>query len=415
MNNITYLFPILVGLVFALRLYLNQRQARAIKAHFNNVPQRFKAQVSLKEHQKSGSYTLSKLKLNNWSNLVNSLLLIGLTTGGLIQYLDALIAEHLDLSFSITHGVLLIVALSVINLLVELPFSLYSTFNIEERFGFNHMTVALFIVDTLKTIIITAIIGIPMLYLVLWLMNMMGNMWWLWVWLTFCLFNIIIMLLYPTVIAPLFNKFSPLADEELKTRIYNLLNKCGFASNGIFVMDNSKRSSHGNAYFTGIGKTKRIVFFDTLIKQLSHGEIEAILAHELGHFKRKHVIKQIVISLSMTLVVLYVLSLLLHQPLFFQALGVNNMNNYSGLILFFLALGVVTFPLSPITSYLSRRNEFEADDFARQYSSKEDLIQGLVKLYRENASTLTPDDIYAKFYYSHPPASVRIAHLEQAH
>ena len=410
-----YIFPALVIMVFCLRLYLNWRQARAIKNHFTWVPMRFKQQVPLKEHQKSASYTLSKLKLNNFNNLINSLLLIIFTVGGLISYLDNLIYQHFADISGLSHGVMLIVAISVINLVVELPFSLYNTFKIEERFAFNHMTIGLFFIDMLKTVVITAIIGIPMCFLVLWLMNIMGGLWWLWVWGAFCLFNLAIMLIYPTIIAPLFNKFSPLADEQLKTRIYELLNKCGFQSNGIFVMDNSKRSSHGNAYFTGIGKTKRIVFFDTLVKQLTHGEIEAILAHELGHFKRKHILKQIAISLTMTLVMLYLLSLIINQPWFFNALGVANVSNYSGLILFFMALGIVTFPLSPITSYLSRRNEFEADDFAKQYSSKEDLINGLVKLYRENASTLTPDNLYAKFYYSHPPASIRIAHLEQAH
>ncbi|MFN8769844.1 MAG: M48 family metallopeptidase [Neisseriaceae bacterium] len=412
MTNIQLIFPILVVLVLVLKLYLNNRQAQSINSHFNNVPNKFAETISLDTHQKSGNYTIAKLKLSNISIIINSIILIILTTGGFIQYLDTFIGNRI-VDTPITHGVVLIITISIINMVFELPLNLYATFNIEERFGFNRMTIGLFIRDTIKSLILSAIIGIPLLYLILWLMSVMGNLWWFWVWCALSVFSILIMLIYPTFIAPLFNKFTPLEDESLRTRIYDLLNKCGFKSSGIFVMDGSKRSSHGNAYFTGIGKSKRIVFFDTLLKHLTHEEIEAILAHELGHFKRKHIIKQIGLSFIINLIAFYILGLLINQPDFYHALGVNNITNYNALILFIFALGIVVFPFSPITSYLSRKNEFEADDFAKQYSNKDALISGLVKLYKENASTLTPDDIYAKFYYSHPPASIRIAHLEK--
>lgn len=412
MTNIQLIFPALVLLVLVLKLYLNARQANSIRLNFNDVPSNFKEFISINEHQKSANYSLAKLRLNNISNIINSIVLIIFTSGGLIQLLDSLIGIHISNS-PLTQGIALILAISVINMLYEMPLNLYATFSIEEKFGFNKMTVKLFIIDTLKTILISALIGIPFLYFILWLMNIMGNLWWLWVWAAFITFNILIMLIYPTFIAPIFNKFSPLADETLRTRIFNLLAKCGFKSSGVFVMDGSKRSSHGNAYFTGIGKSKRIVFFDTLVKQLNHDEIEAILAHELGHFKKRHIIKQIVLSFIIALVTLYILSLLIKMPLFYNALGVAHITNYNALILFFMALGVIMFPFSPISSYLSRKNEFEADDFAKENSSKDALISGLVKLYKENASTLTPDTVYAKFYYSHPPASIRISNLEK--
>lgn len=412
MTNIQFIFPVMVIAVLALKLYLNKRQAQSIHTHFEEVPNRFRESISLDEHQKSGIYTLAKLKLANISAIIGSIVLLLFTSGGLIQYLDSFIGIHI-VNSPITQGVVLIIVLSAINILCDLPINLYSTFGIEERFGFNRMTVKLFILDGIKSIILSAIIGIPLLYFILWLMNIMGSFWWCWVWCALSVFSLLIMMIYPTFIAPLFNKFIPLEDETLKTRIYALLDKCGFISSGIFVMDGSKRSSHGNAYFTGIGKSKRIVFFDTLIKQLTHDEIEAILAHELGHFKKKHIVKQMGLSFIINLIVLYVLSILINKTEFYNALGVTNITNYNALILFVFALSIIAFPFSPISSFLSRKNEFEADSFAKQYSSKGALISGLVKLYKENASTLTPDSVYAKFYYSHPPASIRIEHLEK--
>jgi len=412
MDTLQLIFPSMIIIVLALKLYLNKRQANSVKTHFNTVPARFSTSIELNAHQKSGNYTLAKIGLGNIEIILGSLLAIIFTSGGLIQYLDNQISSRLA-NYPLTQGIALIISLMFISMLCNLPLSLYSTFNIEERFGFNHITIKLFILDTIKSMVLFAVIGIPLLYIVLWLMTIMGSLWWIWVWATFCAFNIILMLAYPTFIAPIFNKFIPLTNEELRIKINNLLKKCGFQSNGIFVMDGSKRSSHGNAYFTGIGKTKRIVFFDTLINKLTPNEIEAILAHELGHFKKKHIIKQIIVSFLISLMTLFVLSLLINQPMFYNALGITIPNNANALILFALGLNVVMFPFSPLSSYLSRKNEFEADDFAKKYSNKDDLISGLIKLYKENSSTLAPDELYAKFYYSHPPASIRIAHLEQ--
>ena len=291
MNNSQFIFPLLVIIVLALKLYLNMRQSKSIKNNFNQVPNYFQSQIDLPTHQKAGTYTLAKLCLNNLDIIVGSILMIVFTVGGLIQFIDNKITINLTTA-PISHGVVLILAISLINMLCDIPFSLYSTFGIEQRFGFNRTTFKLYLLDNLKSLILFAVIGIPLLYLILWLMNIMGSLWWVWVWCTLSAFNLLIMLIYPTFIAPIFNKFTPLENDELRTRINNLLHKCGFKSNGIYIMDGSKRSSHGNAYFTGIGKSKRIVFFDTLIKQLSFDEIEAILAHELGHFKKKHIIKQ---------------------------------------------------------------------------------------------------------------------------
>ncbi len=412
MNNFQIIFPILVIIVLILKLYLNHRQAKSIKSNFNQVPKYFQSHIDLNTHQKAGKYTLAKLSLNNLDIIVGSILMLVFTVGGLIQFIDNAISTNI-LTSPLSHGVILILAISLINMLCDIPFNLYSTFGIEQRFGFNRTTVKLYLLDNLKAIILFAVIGVPLLYLILWLMNIMGSFWWLWVWCTLSAFNLLVMLIYPTFIAPLFNKFTALDNDELRTRINNLLHKCGFKSNGIYVMDGSKRSSHGNAYFTGIGKSKRIVFFDTLIKQLSFDEIEAILAHELGHFKKKHIVKQICMSFFITLLVLFILSLLIKQAVFYNALGVTNITNYNALMLFFIVLNIFMFPFAPLSSYLSRKNEFEADDFAKENSNKDALISGLVKLYRENASTLTPDELYAKFYYSHPPATARINNLEK--
>jgi STE24 endopeptidase len=412
MNIFSQIFLLIVILVMLLKLYLAHRQSRAIKAHINAVPESFSHSISLEDHQKAAHYNLAKLRLGNVENIFGTVVLLIFTLGGGIEILNNKLASILSTN-SLTQGVTIIVAFTAINAIIGIPFSLYSTFDIEQRFGFNKTSVKLFIIDLIKTTLLSCILGIPFLYLVLWLMAIMGGFWWLWVWFAFVAFNILMLLIYPTFIAPVFNKFSPLSDEELKQKITNLLTKCGFKSRGVFVMDGSKRSSHGNAYFTGIGKSKRIVFFDTLIKQLNHDEIEAVLAHELGHFKHKHVLKQICLSFTLALIALYILGLLIDNTAFYNALGVNAINNANGLLLFTLVLGVITFPLAPLSSYFSRKNEFEADAFAKKYTNKDNLISGLVKMYKDNASTLTPDDLFVKFYYSHPPASVRILHLEQ--
>lgn len=411
MDLLSEIFLGVVLAVFLLKAYLTLRQMNSIKQHRASVPNNFVTSITLTEHQKAADYNLAKLQLGIIENIVSTIILGAFTLGGGIQAIN----NHFVISenYPLTQGLVIVGIFSLINALLSLPFTLYLTFNIEQKFGFNNTSVKLFIIDQIKGIVLSAMIGIPFLYLVLWLMAIMGNLWWIWVWGAFVALNLLMLLIYPIFIAPFFNKFTPLTDEILKEKINTLLQTCGFKSRGIFVMDGSKRSSHGNAYFTGIGKSKRIVFFDTLIKQLTPDEITAVLAHELGHFKHKHVLKQIVLSFTLTLVILFGLSILINMPLFYQALGVTTMTTYNGLILFMLILGVFSVPFAPIFSYFSRKNEFEADRFAKQHTNKQDLINGLVKLYKDNASTLTPDDLYVKFYYSHPPATVRIAQLEK--
>jgi len=412
MSILSEAFIAIISLVLILKLYLNYRQINCIKKNMGQVPEKFNSSITLNDHQKAANYNIEKLRHGQLEQILSTIMIIAFTLGGGIQFINDRLINFAD--HPLTMGVLVIGVYTLINAIIGLPFSIYSTFKIEQKYGFNNTTVKLFITDIIKGLILSLIIGVPFLYLVLFLMNIMGNSWWIWVWAVFVGFNLLMLLIYTTFIAPLFNKFTPLDDEVLKEKITNLLNKCGFQSKGVFIMDGSKRSSHGNAYFTGIGKAKRIVFFDTLIKQLTHNEIEAVLAHELGHFKHKHVVKQMLISFFFSLVVLFILSLLINMPEFYNALGVSSITNYNGLLLFMILLSIISVPFAPIMSYFSRKNEFEADDFAKEYTNKEDLINGLVKLYRDNASTLTPDELFVKFYYSHPPATLRITNLEKA-
>jgi STE24 endopeptidase len=311
-------------------------------------------------------------------------------------------------------GVALVMALSVLTSIIGLPMSLYRTFVLEVRFGFNQTTLATFIGDMLKQALLGALLGIPLLWAVLWLMAQMGQNWWMYVAALWIGFNLLLLAIYPTFIAPLFNTFSPLEASPTRERIEALLTRCGFASNGLFVMDGSKRSSHGNAYFTGFGKSKRIVFFDTLLKQLEPGEIEAVLAHELGHFKHKHVLKRIVWTFAASTALLWLLAQLMLQPWFFQGLGISQPGTAMALLLFMFVLPVFLFPLTPLSSLYSRKHEFEADAYAASQASASDLVSALVKLYRDNASTLTPDPLHSAFYDSHPPAAIRIQHLQGA-
>lgn len=411
MNNwFSWIFAILLIFDVSLKYHLNLRQKNSILRFFNAVPDAFSSQISLPEHQKAGRYSQAKLKLARVELFFGAIILLFFTFGGGINLLGELMSFN---NHPLSSQVALIISYSILSSILFLPFSYYSTFKIEQEFGFNKMTLKLFIIDLIKGTAIALLIGTPLLYLVLWLMQNLGNSWWLWVWLVLVAFNLLILLIYPTFIAPLFNKFSPLEDLELKQKIEQLLQECGFKSQGIFVMDGSKRSSHGNAYFTGLGASKRIVFFDTLLKQLTHAEIIAVLAHELGHFKHKHIIKQMIISFGITLIGLYIFSLFISHEWFYAGMNVGIINNASGLLLLFIVTNLISLPLAPLSSFMSRKNEFEADDFAKEHSNKEDLINGLVKLYRDNASTLTPDDLYVKFYYSHPPASTRIANLEK--
>ncbi len=392
------------------KLWLARRQLNHVSIHRSQVPDAFKEKINLADHQKAADYTLAKTRLGMITTLFEAGLLLAFTLGGGLQSLagwSSGISEN-----QIVQGMALIVSVLLISGLLEMPFGLYSTFVLEEKFGFNKMSLKLYVIDMLKGLFIGGLLGLPLLYAVLWLMARMGDNWWMYVWLVWVSFSLLILFIYPSFIAPLFNKFQPLQDESLKARIEALLHRCGFHAKGLFVMDGSKRSSHGNAYFTGFGKTKRIVFFDTLISRLNPAEIDAVLAHELGHFKRRHVLKRIVLTFAITLLFLWVLSQLMHAEWFYAGLGVQNQSTAMALQLFFMVVPVFTFLLQPIGSAYSRKHEFEADAYAAQQTASADLVNALVKLYQDNAATLTPDPVYSAFYSSHPPAMIRIARLQ---
>ena len=410
MEFFTSIFLLFLSIYILTMLWLNFRQKKSIQNSFNVVPPSFKKDISLKEHQKAGLYSLDKLKVDNFEILFSSLLLVLWTTGGGIDLINNFWASH---SYEgLSGGVFVILSIMVISSLLGLPVNYFRTFKIEEKHGFNKSTTSLFFSDYVKqTIIFTLIFGSFISFVVLWLMNYMGQYWWIYTWVFISLFSLIMIWVYPTFIAPLFNKFSPLSDKELEIKIKSLITKSGFQSNGIFVMDGSKRSSHGNAYFTGMGESKRIVFFDTLLKDMSHDEIEAILAHELGHFHHKHIRKNILSTFLMTLIGLALLGYLIDQEWFFSGLGITEVNNHNALIVFTMVAPVFTFLISPISNMLSRKHEFEADNFAATHTDAKNLISSLIKLYKENASTLTPDKIYSTFHHSHPPASERIGEL----
>ncbi|WP_434626949.1 M48 family metallopeptidase [Chromobacterium sp. CV08] len=404
------LFAAALTLTLCLKLWLGWRHIRHIARHRDRVPADFQDSITAEQHRHAADYTIAKTRLGLLGAWVDTALIAALTFGGGLQWL----AERCMQWFPqpLLSGVALIAAVTVVSGLVSLPLALYGTFGIESRFGFNKMTAGLYLVDQLKGIALGAAIGLPLIALILWLMDVSGPLWWLWVWLVWSAFQLLMVALFPTLIAPLFNKFQPLEDEALKTRIEALLQRAGFQSQGVFVMDGSRRSNHGNAYFTGFGAAKRIVFFDTLLSQLNHAEIEAVLAHELGHFKRRHIAKRIATVFVLSLALLWLLGQLLHAPWFYAGLGVSAPSTAMALILFFTATPAFTFPLTPLSSRLSRVHEYEADDFASEQTRADDLVSALVKLYRDNASTLTPDPIHSTFYDSHPPAALRIQHLK---
>ena len=408
-NSFTLVFVAAVVSMVVLRLWLAQRQIGHVGHHRHAVPTGFAERIPLSAHQRAADYTVARTRFGRWSILIEVLLLLTLTLAGGLQWLHDFWSAHLD---GLTYGVALILSVLAISSLVDLPQAAYRQFVIEQRFGFNRMTLRLFLVDLLKQLVLGLAIGVPLLLAVLWLMAKMGPWWWLYVWLIWCLFNLSILFIYPTWIAPWFNKFVPLADTALKARVENLLTRCGFASSGLFVMDGSRRSTHGNAYFTGFGRSKRIVFFDTLLKRLQPAELEAVLAHELGHFAHRHVIKRIALVFVCSLIFLATLGYLIDAPWFFAGLGLSTRNTALALILFLLVLPVFTFLLTPLLSQLSRRDEFEADRYAARHASADELIAALVKLYEDNAATLTPDPLHSLFYDSHPPAAVRIAQLQ---
>ncbi|MGF6723724.1 STE24 endopeptidase [Paraburkholderia sp. GAS41] len=409
----TVLFAIAVVAMVCTKLWLASRQIRFVAAHREQVPGQFAATIALTAHQRAADYTVERTRLTMVEIVVSAAVLIGLTLLGGVQVLDLAISDWVGRGY--LGQIALIAAVIAITSVIDLPFDYYRQFGIEERFGFNRMSKGIFFADRIKGALLGTAFGLPLLFVVLWLMNQAGSLWWVWTWVVWVVFQLLVLVLYPSFIAPLFNKFEPLKDEALKSRIEALMKRCGFAAKGLFVMDGSRRSAHGNAYFTGFGAAKRIVFFDTLLARLSGSEIEAVLAHELGHFKRRHVIKRMVVIFAVSLVMLGLLGWLMQCVWFYEGLGVRPSllggNSGLALVLFFLALPVFLFFVTPLSSLSSRKHEFEADAFAATQTDAQDLVNALVKLYEDNASTLTPDPLYTAFYYSHPPASQRIDRL----
>ncbi|WP_175945717.1 M48 family metallopeptidase [Burkholderia pyrrocinia] len=413
--SFTLLFALAVLAMVVTKLWLASRQIRFVAAHRNGVPAQFSATIPLTAHQRAADYTVERTRLTMLEIVVSAAVLVGLTLLSGVGALDMLLTGWLGRGYG--QQVALVAAVLVITSVIDVPFEYYRQFGIEQRFGFNRMTKRLFFTDMLKNSLLGAALGLPLLFVVLWLMNQAGSLWWLWTWIVWVAFQMLVLLIYPTFIAPIFNKFEPLKDDALRSRIESLMKRCGFAAKGLFVMDGSRRSAHGNAYFTGFGASKRIVFFDTLLARLSGQEIEAVLAHELGHFKRRHVMKRMLVSFVLSLALLALLGWLAQRTWFYTGLGVtpslDTSNAGAALVLFFLAIPVFLFFATPFSSLTSRKHEFEADAFAASQTDAQDLVSALVKLYEDNASTLTPDPVYTAFYYSHPPASQRIDRLLQ--
>ena len=410
MNTFTIIFLIALIISSSIQFWLAKRHADYVAAHRAAVPDAFKDKVPLAAHQKAADYTLEKVKLGNIDGILSIVVLLLLTLGGGINasfdYWATFFTSPLIAGVAATASIFLLLTV------IEIPTSIYQTFVIEEKFGFNKSTVNQFIKDQFMHLGLGAAIGLPLLALILWIMDNVGPLWWLWAWAIIMSFSLLMSWLYPTVIAPLFNKFTPMEDGSLKDRIQGLLTRCGFNSQGIFIMDGSKRSGHGNAYFTGLGNNKRIVFFDNLVNSLEDEELEAVLAHELGHFKCKHVIKMLIATAIMSLISLAILGWLINESWFYTGLGVQQPSHAAALLLFLMVSSSFTFFMQPISAYFQRQFEFEADDFAANNAKASKMISGLVKLYEENANTLTPDPLYSAFHYSHPPAAIRIAHLE---
>jgi STE24 endopeptidase len=416
--------PVALSLAFSaailasllVKFWLATRQMRHVAAHRGAVPAAFAGTVPLEAHQKAADYTVAKLRLAIVTDAFGSAVLIAWTLLGGLAWLNdvmlGLVAPHWGV---MAYQLLLIGAFTLVGALLDLPFELYSTFRLEQRFGFNKTTPALYAADLAKSTLLGIAIGAPLLALVLWIMQATGTLWWIWAWGALTVFQLLAMVIYPTLIAPLFNKFEPLADAALVTRVQSLMQRCGFRAKGFFVMDGSRRSAHANAYFTGFGAGKRVVFFDTLLKRLSGDEVEAVLAHELGHFAHRHIAKRVAMMLVFSFLGFALLGWLATQSGFYIGLGVTPntfaSNNALALLLFMMGLPPFMFFVSPIFASLSRRDEYQADAYARSNASATDLVRALLKLYEDNASTLTPDPLYVRFYYSHPPASARIAAL----
>ena len=408
----TVLFVVAVLAMVGTKLWLASRQIRFVAAHRESVPQQFAGTIALSAHQRAADYTVERTRLTMIEIVVSAAVLIALTLLGGVQALDFAIGDWVGYGY--VGQILLVAAVIAITSAIDLPFDYYRQFGIEQRFGFNRMTKRIFFADRIKGVLLGAAFGLPLLFVVLWLMNQAGTYWWWWTWVVWVAFQMLVLILYPSFIAPMFNKFEPLKDEALVQRIDALMKRCGFAAKGLFVMDGSRRSAHGNAYFTGFGSSKRIVFFDTLLSRLAPGEIEAVLAHELGHFKRHHVWKRVAVLFAASFALLWALGQLIDQPWFYAELNVRTMSTATALLLFALALPAFTFFLHPLMTLHSRRHEFEADAYAVSHANAAELEQALVKLYQDNASTLTPDPLHSAFYDSHPPAAIRIARLRTA-
>ncbi|MDD2740065.1 MAG: M48 family metallopeptidase [Methylomonas lenta] len=411
MNIFTIIFLFALIISYGIQFWLSARQKSYVLQHREQVPPAFSDRVTLAAHQKAADYTIEKGKLGDIDSGVGLLFLLLITLGGGISLVFDFWSTF-DLSPMLA-DLISVASIFLLMTVIEIPFSLYQTFVIEDKYGFNKNTLPQFAKDQLISLSLTLGIGMPILALILWVMDSIGSLWWLYAWAIIMSFSLLMSWLFPTVIAPLFNKFTPMEDGSLKDRIKSLLERCGFNSQGIFIMDGSRRSGHGNAYFTGLGNNKRIVFFDTLVNSLDEEELEAVLAHELGHFKCKHVIKMLIASSVMTLISFAVLGWIITQDWFFDGLGVSTHSNAAALLLFMMVSPVFTTFMQPISAYFQRKFEFEADEFATRHAKGSKMISGLVKLYEENASTLTPDPIYSAFHYSHPPAAIRIAHIEE--
>lgn len=410
MNEFTWIFIAAVVLMTAVELWLSLRQGRYVQAHRDEVPDAFKDQISLAAHQKAADYTAAKGKYNRSERVYGMVILLLWTLGGGLALLSGIWSQF-ELGPMIG-GIAFFLSFLVIGSVIELPFSYYKTFVLEDKFGFNRNTPSLFIADFFKQTLLTLVMGGILIWVALWMMGSAGDYWWLYLWAAWMAFALFMMWAYPAFIAPLFNNFTPLEDANLQKRVEDLLARCGFKSQGIFVMDGSRRSGHGNAYFTGLGSNKRIVFFDTLLNTLNEDQIEAVLAHELGHFRRKHVVKNMFVMAGLSLLGLALLGWASGEAWFYEGLGVSTQSNAMALALFMLVIPVFLFFLHPLMTSLSRKYEYEADDYAASVSNADDLIAALVALYQENASTLTPDPLVSAVYDSHPPAAMRIAHLQ---
>lgn len=409
-NAFTLLFLAVLALATVTRLWLARRQIRHVRAHRDAVPGIFAASIPLAAHQKAADYTVAKVRLGMVDAALDALVLLALTLGGVLQ-LAADLWQRVFAVESIWHGTALVISVLLLRGILELPLSVYRIFVIEERFGFNRMTLKLFVLDLAKGLAVGAVLGIPLLLLVLWLMQAAGPPWWLYAWAVLVAYSLFLQMIYPAVVMPLFNKFSPLEDPVLAARVEALLRRTGFRSRGLYVMDGSKRSSHGNAFFTGFGAAKRIVLFDTLVSRLQPAEVEAVLAHELGHYKLRHIVKSMALSWAFSFVLLLALGFLAGEPWFYQGLGMQTATMAVALVLFMLVVPEFTFFAQPLHSMFSRRNEYAADRYAAANADAGELARALIKLYHDNSATLTPDPLHSAYYDSHPPAAMRISRL----